>query len=164
MDYGWPSVLPPVLAILLAIWTRQVYVSLFLGIWFGWTILSGWNPASGLVKAIQALVDVFQDASNTRVVMFSLFVGALIVLMQRSGDVRGFINMMLGKNLVRTRRGANLFATVVGTIIFVESNITCLITGAVSRPIFDNLRISRERLAYICDSTRCRLRATTSTT
>lgn len=153
MDYGWLSVLPPVLAILLAIWTRQVYVSLFLGIWFGWTILSGWNPALGLVKAIQALVDVFQDASNTRVVIFSLFVGALIVLMQRSGGVRGFINVMLGKNLVRTRRGANLFAVAVGTVIFVESNITCLITGAVSRPIFDNLRISRERLAYVCDST-----------
>ncbi len=60
---------------------------------------------------------------------------------------------MLDRNLVRGRRGANLFASIVGTVVFVESNITCLITGTVSRPIFDKLRISRERLAYVCDST-----------
>jgi len=153
MDYGWLSVLPPVLAIVLAIWTRQVYVSLFLGIWFGWTILSAWNPVTGLAKAVQACIGVFQDAGNTRVVIFSLFVGALIMLMQRSGGVQGFINLMLQRKLVRSRRAANLFASAIGTLIFVESNITCLITGTVSRPIFDKFKISRERLAYVCDST-----------
>lgn len=153
MDYGWLSILPPILAIVLAIWTRQVYISLFLGIWLGWSILSAWDPIDGLARAIQACIDVFSDAGNTRVIMFSLLVGALITLMQRSGGVQGFIRLMLEKKLVRSRRAGNLFATVVGTLIFVESNITCLITGAVSRPIFDKLKISRERLAYVCDST-----------
>ncbi|MEE9288007.1 MAG: Na+/H+ antiporter NhaC family protein [Bacteroidota bacterium] len=153
MDYGWVSILPPIIAIVLAIWTRQVYISLFLGIWLGWSILSAWDPIDGLARAIHACIDVFNDADNTRVIMFSLLVGALITLMQRSGGVQGFIRLVLEKKLVRSRRAANLFATVVGTLIFVESNITCLITGAVSRPIFDRLKISRERLAYVCDST-----------
>ncbi|MEE9187235.1 MAG: sodium:solute symporter, partial [Bacteroidota bacterium] len=121
MDYGWLSILPPIIAIVLAIWTRQVYTSLFLGIWMGWSILSAWDPIDGLARAIQACIDVFNDADNTRVIMFSLLVGALITLMQRSGGVQGFIRLMLEKKLVRSRRAANLFATVVGTLIFVES-------------------------------------------
>lgn len=153
MNYGWLSILPPILAIVLAIWTRQVFISLFLGIWSGWVILSGGNPITGLGAAIQASIDVFKDPGNTRVIIFSSLIGALITLTQRNGGVQGFINWVQGKNLVNSRRAAAVMAWAIGMLIFIESSITCLVTGAVSRPIFEKFRISREKLAYICDST-----------
>lgn len=150
---GWLSVLPPIVAIILAIRTRQVFVSLFLGIWFGWTILAHWNPVLGLVRTLDGCVAVFADAGNTKVIIFSALVGALITFTQYSGGMDGFVNWITNKGLVTTRRGAGLLAWVVGMVIFVESSICVLVTGAVARPLFDRLKISREKLAYICDST-----------
>ena len=150
---GWLSVLPPILAIILAIWTKQVFISLFFGIWLGWTVLANGNPASGLADALEACILVFQDSGNTKVIAFSGMVGALIVFTQRSGGVEGFIQWILGRGIVRDRRSAGLLALATGFVIFVESSITCLVTGAIARPIFDKLKISREKLAYICDST-----------
>ena len=150
---GWLSVLPPILAIILAIWTKQVFISLFFGIWLGWTVLANGNPVSGLADALEACILVFQDSGNTKVIAFSGMVGALIVFTQRSGGVEGFIQWILRRGLVRDRRSAGLLALATGFVIFVESSITCLVTGAIARPIFDKLKISREKLAYICDST-----------
>jgi len=150
---GWLSILPPILAIILALWTKQVFISLFFGIWLGWTILAHGNPLSGLAQALEAYIRVFKDGGNTKVIAFSAMVGALIAYTQYSGGVQGFIDWILGKGLVRGRRSAGMLAWLIGMLIFVESSITCLVTGAISRPIFDRLKISREKLAYICDST-----------
>ena len=150
---GWLSILPPILAIILALWTKQVFISLFFGIWLGWTILAHGNPLSGLAQALEAYIRVFKDGGNTKVIAFSAMVGALIAYTQYSGGVQGFIDWILGKGLVKSRRSAGMLAWLIGMLIFVESSITCLVTGAISRPIFDRLKISREKLAYICDST-----------
>jgi tetracycline resistance efflux pump len=152
-DPNWTSVLPPVLAIVLAIVTRQVYLSLAAGIWFGWTIVAGWNPLLGLASAIEGVVGVFADAGNTRVLLFTLVIGALIATVEASGGVRGFVSYLEQRNWVNTPRRSRLLAYVVGIIIFIESNITCLVAGAVARPLFDRYRISREKLAYIIDAT-----------
>jgi tetracycline resistance efflux pump len=150
---SWLSILPPVSAIILALITRQVYLSLFFGIWLGWTILSDWNPLLGLINSIEAITNVFKESSNTKVIIFSALIGALIALTQRSGGVQGFVNLILNRGFIKSRKMAQIFAWAIGMSIFVESSITCLVTGAVSRPIFDKLKISREKLAYICDST-----------
>jgi len=152
-DPSWLSLLPPLVAIGTAIATKQVYLSLFAGIWLGWMILNGGNPVTGLRDAIQACIDVYKDEDNTRVIAFSALVGSLIAFTQRSGGVTGFINWVTERGYVRTRRGAQLLASFLGLGIFVESTITCLISGAISRPLFDRFKISREKLAYICDST-----------
>ncbi len=151
--YGWISILPPLLAIFLAIKTKQVYISLVLGIWLGWTIIHGWNPVTGLIRTVGVLVDVFKDADNTRVVLFSAMIGAIITFTQYSGGMKGFVNWVVGKGLVRTRRSAGLLAWFLGFVIFIESSICVLVSGAVSRPIFDKLKVSREKLSYILDST-----------
>jgi Na+/H+ antiporter NhaC len=151
--YGWLSILPPLLAIFLAIKTKHVYISLTLGIWLGWTIIHNWDPLAGLIHSVNALVSVFKDADNTRVVLFSAMIGAIITFTQYSGGMRGFINWVVGKGLVRTRKSAGLLAWFLGFAIFIESSICVLVSGAVSRPIFDKLRISREKLSYILDST-----------
>lgn len=151
--YGWLSILPPLLAIFLAIKTKHVYISLVLGIWLGWTIIHSWNPVLGLIHTLGALVDVFKDEDNTRVILFSGLVGAIITFTQYSGGMKGFINWVVGKGLVRTRKSAGLLAWFLGFIIFIEANICVLVSGAVTRPIFDKLKISREKLSYILDST-----------
>ena len=151
--FGWWSVLPPVLAVGLAIVTRQVVLSLFAGIWIGWVVYAGRDPLAGTAAAIQCLIDVFADAGNTRVIVFTILVGALLVFMQRGGGIDGFLTLVDRWRWSRTRRGAQIMAWLIGLGVFVEANLTCLIVGTVSRPLFDRLKISREKLAYICDST-----------
>jgi len=149
----WLSVLPPALAITLAVATRQVYLSLFLGIWAATTLLAHGDPLSGLAGALDACVNVFADAGNTRVILFSAMIGALLTLTQVSGGVRGFVGLIARRGLVATPRRAMLLSFGVGVVVFVESSITSLVNGAVCRPLFDKLRISREKLAYLCDAT-----------
>jgi tetracycline resistance efflux pump len=157
--YSFWSIFPPLLAIGFAIWTRQVFVSLMFGIWLGWVILSEGNLLSGTTATVQALVDVFKDPGNTRTIMFSSLVGALIAFIQRSGGVEGFVNrinkllyMIENKYSGKSRVIVQLMAWLTGTAIFVESSINALTVGTVFRPIFDKLNIPREKLAYIADS------------
>lgn len=150
---GWASILPPLIAITLAIITRQVFISLGLGIWVGWIILSHGNPLVGMAATLEAFVRVFQDADNTRIILFSAMVGSLIALTQRSGGVSGFVNYLLRRNWIKSRRGAHLLAWIIGIVIFIESSIKILIVGTICRPLFDKMKISREKLSYIADST-----------
>ena len=149
----WVSLLPPLLAIILAIWTRQVYLSLAAGIWLGWTILEGWNPLAGVARAIDETVAVLSDEGNAKVLLFTLVIGALIATVEASNGVRGFVQRLEERNWIDSPRRARLVPFIVGFVIFIESNITVLVAGAIGRPIFDRFRVSREKLAYIIDST-----------
>jgi tetracycline resistance efflux pump len=149
----WVSVLPPLLAIGLAIATRQVYLSLAAGIWLGWTIMVGWNPVAGVGRAIEETVAVLGDPGNAKVILFTLVIGALIATVEASGGVRGFVAWVEHKKFVTNGRRAQALAWFVGLVIFIESNITVLVAGAIGRPLFDRFRVSREKLAYIIDST-----------
>jgi tetracycline resistance efflux pump len=153
MEFGWLSVVPPLMAILLAIKTRQVFLSLFLGIVAGWIIIAGGNILLGLESSIQSIIDVFKDAGNTRVIIFCALVGALISLTQANGGVQGFVDLIQKKNIVSSRKGATIFSFFVGCAVFIESSISCLVTGTIFHPIFEKFKISREKLAYICDTT-----------
>jgi len=152
-DPTWVSVLPPVLAIVLAIWTRQVYLSLAAGVWMGWMIVEGWSPFSAVGRSIAETVAVLSSAGNANVILFTLVIGALIATLETSGGVRGFVHFLETREWVNTPRRAQLLAWVIGVIIFIESNITVLVAGSVSRPLFDRYRVSREKLAYLIDST-----------
>jgi tetracycline resistance efflux pump len=152
-DPTWVSVLPPLLAIGLAIATRQVYLSLAGGLWLGWSILSGWNFGTGLMETVASTVRVLGDAGNAQVIMFTLVMGALISTVGSSGGVAGFVAWLERRRWVTGGRGAQLLAWVIGVIIFIESNVTVLVAGSVARPLFDRYRHSREKLAYLIDST-----------
>ena len=158
-EYGFLSVIPPLIAIFLAIRTKQVFISLLTGIFIGWLIIGEWNILSGLLLTIDGIVNVFQDPGNTRVIIFTFLVGSLITFIQVSGGVAGFVNTVKKhfhsdeNQINKSRRKAQVFAAFTGMIIFVESNISALTVGTIFRPIFDKLKISREKLAYIADST-----------
>jgi tetracycline resistance efflux pump len=158
-SFGFWSVLPPLIAIVIAIRTKQVFASLLFGIWLGWVIINGGNLFSGTLDTIQALVDVFKDPGNTRTIMFSALVGSLILLIQQSGGVQGFINWV--ENFLKRyehKKGSQhkkliqLIAWFTGILIFVETSISSLTVGTLFRPLFDKLKIPREKLAYIADS------------
>ena len=147
------SVLPPLLAITLAIITRQVILSLSVGIWIGFCLLESVNPLAGIGLALDGIVYVFSDAGDTRVLMFTLIIGGLIATIEKLGGVRGFIHLLEHRNWVTNGKRAQWLAYSIGIVVFIESNITLLIAGAISRPLFDRYKISREKLAYIIDST-----------
>ena len=152
-DPTWITLLPPLLAIGLAIGTRQVYLSLAGGIWLGWIILFDWNVAAGLAETIESTVRVLGDDYDARVIMFTLVIGALIATLSSSGGVAGFVGWLERNRWVTNARRSQLLAWLIGVGIFIESNITVLVAGSVSRPLFDRYRISREKLAYLIDST-----------
>lgn len=149
----WLTVLPPAVALGLALWTRNVYVSLGAAIWLSETLISGFNPAMGVLEGIERAVSVFGDAGNTRILLFCLIIGALIEFMRRSGGISGMVNWLVRSGAAGTRRRAGLVTALTGTLIFVETNISLLATGIMGRPLFDRLKMSRERLAYLIDST-----------
>jgi len=151
-DPTWISLLPPLLAITLAIISRQVYLSLAGGIWLGHAILEGWNPVSGLVRAIDETVSVLSDPGDAKVILFTLVIGSLIATVESSGGVRGFVSFLETRRWVTNPRRARMLAWMAGITLFIESNINVLVAGSVSRPLFDRFKVSREKLAYIIDS------------
>ena len=152
-DYGWLSILPPLLAILLAIKTRQVFLSLFLGIVLGWIIISNGNVFEGLKSSIESIINVFADAGNAKVIIFCALIGALITLTQANGGMQGFVDLIQKRKIVTSRKRATVFSFFIGCFVFIESSISCLVTGTIFHPIFEKFKISREKLAYICDTT-----------
>ena len=152
-DPSWYSILPPVIAIILAIWSKQVILSLSAGIWMGFTLLSGFNPLTGIAQSLDGMINVFSDPGDARVLIFTLLIGSLIALIEHSGGVRGFVHFLETRRWVHTGVRAQMLAWFVGIIIFIESNITLLVAGSVSRPLFDRYQVSREKLAYLIDAT-----------
>ncbi|MEL6665401.1 MAG: Na+/H+ antiporter NhaC family protein [Pseudomonadota bacterium] len=149
----WLTITPPLLAIVVAIWTRNVFWALGLAIWLSETIIAGFNPFMGALGGIDRAVGVFDSSYNTRVLLFCLIIGALIVYMQRSGGISAMVERLQSSGFASTPRRASLVTAICGLLIFVETNISLLTTGILGRPLFDKLNISCERLAYIIDST-----------
>lgn len=119
----------------------------------GWTILLDWSPLAGLGRSIEAAVAVLADSGNASVILFTLVIGSLIATMELHGGVGGLVRFLEGRRWVDTPRKARALAWVTGIVIFIESNLTVLVAGSVARPLFDRYRISREKLAYLIDST-----------
>ena len=128
-------------------------MALATGIWLGWAIMVGGNPLAGLAAAIDGTVTVITDPSNARILLFSMLIGALVIYVEASRGVEGFVRWLESRDFVSSERGAGMLAWLIGVLIFIESNITLLVTGAVCRPLFDRHKASREKLAYIADST-----------
>jgi len=152
-DPSWYSVLPPIIAIILAIWTKQVILSLFAGIWMGFTLLNGFNPITGVTAGLDGIINVFSDPGDTRVLIFTLIIGSLIATIEHTGGVRGFVHFLETRRWVHNGVRAQVLAWATGLVIFIESNITLLVAGSVSRPLFDRYKVSREKLAYLIDAT-----------
>lgn len=149
----WLTILPPFIAILIAVASRNVYWALGFAIWLSETLVAGFNPALGALASIDRAVGVFASTGNTRILLFCLIIGALIAYMRRSGGISAMVESLHSAGLASTPRRAGLVSAISGVLIFVETNVSLLASGVLGRPLFDRLKLSRERLAYIIDST-----------
>ena len=152
-SFGIWSVLPPVAALGLALWKKQIYPALLLGVWMGWLVVVGWNPITATGSTVSSIVGVFQEGGNARILLYSLLVGSVLTLISATGGVEAFVASVSNRRWVTNRRQAQLVPFLLGVLITVESSITALVAGTVGRPLTDTYRVSREKLAYICDST-----------
>lgn len=150
--YGWISLLPPLVAIALAMVTKRAAISLLLGIYCGALITNGGNPIGALVDFFEVhLWPTFADEGKLRLFSFTLLMGAMIGVISRSGGMLGLIKMVTP--IAKTRRGGQLTAWMLGMVVFFDDYANTVLLGGTLRPLCDRLKISREKLAYIVDST-----------
>ena len=153
MEYGFLSLIPPLLTIILALVTKNVFISLFLGILTGSLVLNSFAVIPSFNAALYSIVDSM-DQGNTIIIASCLIVGAVIHLMERSGGIEGFVNVVVKKiGLIKSKRGANLFTGVLGLAVFTSGSLSCMVTGAVSRPVNDALKVPHEKSAFIVHAT-----------
>ncbi len=151
VDPGWLSLLPPLVAIGLALVTREVVLSLFAGIWIGAVIVAGFNPLTGTAGSLEFLVEALVDEYHIAIILFSLLLGGMVGVMARSGGTQGIVDQL---EKLATNRDRGQFLTWVSAVfIFFDDYANTLIRGNALRPMTDRLLISREKLAYIVDST-----------
>ena len=153
-NLGVFSVLIPLFIIIMAIITKDVVVSLLSGIFLGELVMHGFNPFEALIALLDSFIGLFAEGWITKTIIFALLVGSIIKLLSRSGAVEGFVYYLSQKQQkLNSPKGALLLAYFIGIIIFIESSITSLVAGTVARPLCDKNGVSREKLAYVCDST-----------
>ena len=153
MEYGFLSLIPPLLTIILALVTKNVFVSLFIGIMTGSFVLNGFAPLASFNAGLYSIVDSMSQG-NTIIIASCLIVGAVIHLMEKSGGIDGFVNVVVkNKGYIKSKRGANLFTWILGLAVFTSGSLSCMVTGAVSRPVNDALKVPHEKSAFLVHAT-----------
>jgi len=152
VEPGWLSLLPPLVAIVLALAFREVVLSLFAGVWFGALIVANWNPlVASMISVDRFIVEGLADTDKISIVVFSMLLGGMVGVIGRSGGTLGLVESMRG--LATSARRGQVMGWLAGIIIFFDDYANTLIVGNTMRPVTDRLNISREKLAYIVDST-----------
>ena len=149
MEGTFWAFMPAIIAIVLALVTKQVYVSLFLGIFVGAMMYAGGDPLKALFTLYQVMSE--KVGSNTPIIVFLVVLGILVVLMQKSGGARAY-GEWAGRK-IKSKGGALAATAGLGCLIFVDDYFNCLTVGSVMRPVTDKFKIARSKLAYIIDAT-----------
>lgn len=148
---GWVSILPSLLTVGVALYTRQVLPSLFFGLFVGGTLIWGYNPGTGFLRALDTIVvDTLADREHAAIIFFSLLLGGMMGVMAKGGGSQG-MSKAVG-SVANTPQRAQLAAWLLGLLIFFDDYSNALITGSSMRMICDELRVSRARLAFIVHS------------
>ncbi len=151
-NFGFLSLIPPLLAIFLAWKSREVLISLFVGIYVGVLILNQWNPFVAFFRTLdQYIVDSVADSWNAAILIFLLTLGGMVGIINRSGATNAVANFITRRTL--TAKSAQMAAFWMGILIFFDDYANSLIVGTTMRSITDRMRISREKLSYIVDCT-----------
>jgi len=149
---AWASILPPLLAIALALVFRQVLVALVLGVWLGAFLLSDLSLVGSFARLLDThLVQAIADRGHASILLFSLLLGGMLGLMTQSGGARGLAGWV--RTETASRRRGQLTTWFLGLLVFFDDYANSLLVGASMRPVTDRLRISREKLAFLVDAT-----------
>ena len=146
------SLVPPVVAIVLALITKEVYSSLFVGILIGGAFWSGFKPEATILHVFQdGVVGVLTDSYNMGILVFLVILGVMVCMMNKAGGSAAFGRW--AKEHIKTRAGAQLATIALGVLIFIDDYFNCLTVGSVMRPVTDSHNVSRAKLAYLIDAT-----------
>lgn len=149
-NYGLLSLLPPLVAIVLCIATRQLVLSLFIGAFAGALVLCGGNPITGFVTTLQYATSTVADSWNAKILVFTLVLGGFIGLLGKSGGMQALVKKTI--KFVNSRVRGQLAACILSILLFFDDYTSIILSGVVTRPLTDKLRVSREKLSYIVDS------------
>ena len=152
IDIGWLSIVPPIIAIVLALATKEVISSLIVGIFSG-TLIYAFNTGGGVVKAVDVTFSLMANklGDNISIIIFLGFLGALVAVVTMAGGSRAYGDWATKK--LKTRKSAQLGTSFLGALIFIDDYFNCLTVGTVMKPVIDKHQISRAKLAYIIDAT-----------
>ena len=145
------SLLPPIIAIVLALLTKEVYSSLFVGILSGALIYSNGNVWNMVLTTFDTMISKICDSWNVGILIFLVMLGIMVSLVNKAGGSAAY-GRWASKH-IKTKAGALVSTSVLGMLIFIDDYFNCLTVGSVMRPVTDKFKISREKLAYIIDST-----------
>ncbi|QFJ54789.1 Na+/H+ antiporter NhaC family protein [Pseudobutyrivibrio xylanivorans] len=146
------SLLPPLIAIVLALITKEVYSSLFLGIFAGGLLYAGFNLTAAMEHIfVDGMIGQLSDSWNVGILIFLVVLGSMVMLMNRAGGSAAFGKWAVTH--VKTKAGAQVATIILGMLIFIDDYFNCLTVGSVMRPVTDKHGISREKLAYLIDAT-----------
>lgn len=145
------ALVPPIIAISLALITKEVYLSLFIGILSGALLFTGFSPIATVESIFDVMSEELGSSSNIGILIFLVFLGIIVALMTKAGGSAAYGNWAIKK--IKSKKGALLSTFGLGTLIFVDDYFNCLTVGSVMRPVTDKFNISRAKLAYIIDST-----------
>ena len=149
---GWLSIVPPLLAILLALLFRQVILSLILGVYAGAVFIYDYNPITGFLRLLDVyIINSVSDISHIQIIIFTLLFGGMIGIMSKSGGTRGIANVIT--KFAKSRKSTSISAWLSGLVIFFDDYANTLIVGNLMRPVTDKMKISREKLSFIVDAT-----------
>ncbi len=155
----WLSILPPLVAIVMALLFKEVFSALFIGLFTGTLIIFSYKGTSIFIaffKAIFAIADTYiinsvHDSGHISIIVFSMLIGAMVTLISRNGGMQGIVNIL--SRYANTARSGQFVTWLLGVLIFFDDYANTLVVGNTMRPVTDRLKISREKLAYIVDST-----------
>jgi Na+/H+ antiporter NhaC len=147
--FGIWSLLPAFLAIVLALWTKQVLISLLGGIWSGALLQHGF--VLSLPRSLDVLVETAADADKLKVILFTLALGGMVGIVSASGGTKGIVRLVA--RYAKDAKSSSVATWIMGMAVFFDDYASTLLTGSTMRPITDKARISREKLSYIVDST-----------
>ena len=154
MDFGFWSIVPPLVTIILALVFKNVFVALLVGIFLAAVTLNGWNLFVGTNEAFYSIVRTFESNGNTIVLLSMLLIGALIYLIERTGGIEGFVDIMVKKKaIIKSRRASEFFTWLLGIVIFTSGSLSCMVTGSVARPLNDSMKVSHEKASFLVHTT-----------
>ncbi|MCF2946764.1 sodium:proton antiporter [Paraglaciecola aquimarina] len=153
----WYSILPPLIAIVVVFWRKEVILALVLAIFSSELLLAFQNETEVLFTAsigsIERVISIVTSAGNSRILIFSVLIGALLAYMRHSGGVTATVEMLINKGIANSKKRVGLLTMFTGVVVFIESNLSVLASGILARGLFDKFKMSRARLAYVIDST-----------
>ncbi len=154
MEVSFLSVIPPLVTIILALLLKNVFIALLIGIFLSTFILADFNLFTGINDMLYSIVRTFESNGNTIVLLCMFLIGALIYMIERTGGIVGFVDVMVKqRGIIKSKRSSKIFTWLLGIFVFTSGSLSCMVTGSVARPLNDSMKVPHEKAAFLVHTT-----------